>query len=354
MRAQLEAFFNRFWYNPKSGIVSYLLLVCLLPLSWIFILLSVIRRALYHYQFLKSHKLPAFVVVVGNLNVGGTGKTPFVIWLALQLKMAGYYPGIISRGFGGKMQGEVLINSQALLLGDEPVLIKQRTQCPVFVGQNRVLAGLSLLEAYPQCNIIISDDGLQHTKLQRDFEIVVVDSQRQFGNHHCLPAGPLREPIKRLMSVDVAVVNGAHQPLHASLQGAFVMNFEMQLLVNLVDHQTVLSASALMKVAQENHQIICAIAGIGNPQRFFNALTALGLIFESQVFADHYQYQAHDLSVLAKNIIVMTEKDAVKCQQFATPNIWYLPITANLLDGTTLVARIGKQIQGEESSVEST
>ena len=354
MRGQLEAFFNQYWYSPKRSISYYVLLIVLLPLSWIFALLSSTRRALYHHQFLKSYKLPVPVIVVGNINVGGTGKTPLVIWLAQALKLAGYTPGIISRGFGGKVQGEVLIDTNPHLLGDEPLLIKQRTQSPVFVGKNRVLAGRHLLKAYPQCNVIISDDGLQHSQLQRDFEIVVVDSQRQFGNKTILPAGPLRESVQRLTSVNAVVINGEHQLLTAALQGALVMNLQAQLFVNLVDNLMVFSANILLKLAQTNHQTIRAIAGIGNPQRFFNQLMAMGLEFESQAFSDHYQYQADDFSALANHFIVMTEKDAVKCQQFATPNMWYLPITANLPNGSELVAHITKQIHADKHSLEST
>ncbi|HSH96993.1 MAG TPA: tetraacyldisaccharide 4'-kinase, partial [Methyloradius sp.] len=181
--------------------------ILLLPISWIFFVLSSCRKFLYQIGWLKIFNLAVPVIVVGNINVGGTGKTPLVIWLAEQLKSAGYKPGIISRGYGGSAQHiqEVSANSAPLEVGDEPVLIAKRTGCPVFVNANRVEAGNALLKRYPECDVVISDDGLQHYRLQRDVEIAIIDGAKGFGNSLLLPAGPLRERIGRLAHVDAIV-----------------------------------------------------------------------------------------------------------------------------------------------------
>lgn len=297
----------------------------LLPLSWFFALLSIARRGLYNIGFLKSYKLSVPVIVVGNINVGGTGKTPLVIWLVQQLKLAGYYPGVISRGYGGdvKQVAEVGASSLASVVGDEPLLLAMRTACPVFVGENRMHAAHALLKAHPTCNVLISDDGLQHYRMQRDLEIVVYDGAKKFGNGALLPAGPLRESVRRLKSVDAIVCNG--QDFHMDSHGevpCFEMSLDSADFYNLVDERVKCEAKALQ------HQKIMAIAGIGNPERFFQKLQHLGLTFERHAFSDHYAFQEADFSGLDADIVVMTEKDAVKCKSFARLNYWVLPVRA--------------------------
>jgi len=299
----------------------------LLPISWLFLIITAFRRFLYKCGVLKSHNLPVPVIVVGNINVGGAGKTPVVIWLAEQLKQSGYKPGVISRGYGGNLVGIASVSpeSSPSAVGDEPVLIAMRTACPVFVGAERVAAGLALLKAHPECNVVISDDGLQHYALQRDVELVVVDGVKGFGNGALLPAGPLREPKSRLATVDAVVSNGAASNLNALATRPLIeMQLNATVFYNLVHRQ---SLSAPVDFAGKT---ITAIAGIGNPDRFFNQLSAMGLNFKRKAYNDHYQYRAQDFENLETDIVIMTEKDAVKCTSFAQPNFWVLPVSAEI------------------------
>ncbi|ACT47559.1 tetraacyldisaccharide 4'-kinase [Methylotenera mobilis] len=299
----------------------------LLPISWLFFIITACRRLLYKLGLLNSHRFSVPVIVVGNINVGGAGKTPVVIWLAEQLKQAGYKPGVISRGYGSNLVGiaSVLPTSSPTEMGDEPVLIAMRTACPVFVGAQRVAVGLALLKAHPECNVLISDDGLQHYALQRDVELVVVDGVKGFGNGALLPAGPLRESVSRLNAVDVVISNGAS----SNLQGyATPVSVQMQLkaatFYNLTHRQSVAVP------ADFSGKSITAIAGIGNPDRFFNQLSAMGLNFKRKAYNDHYQYCAQDFDELKTDIVIMTEKDAVKCALFAQSNYWVLPVSAEI------------------------
>jgi len=314
--------------------------IFLIPLSWIFSLLSSLRKALYAAGWLKSEALSIPVVVVGNISVGGTGKTPLVIWLAEQLKMAGYRPGIISRGYGGsaRLATEVHENSDPKQIGDEPVLIVRRTHCPMFVNANRLLAGQALLKSYPECNVILSDDGLQHYRLQRDVEIAVINSGLMYGNKlWLLPAGPLREKATRLATVDAIVENYMPSALDLNLKVCLPPVFSMQLhgeiFESLEDGRVKKHASDFLG------KPLVAIAGIGNPDRFFNQLTRLGLQFDRKVFADHHAFIAKDLKEFLGKTILMTEKDAVKCQSFTTNDAWFLPVTATLIgpDSSTLI-----------------
>ena len=306
--------------------------ILLMPLSLVFAALSHVRKYLYLSGWRKTYRLDVPVVIVGNINVGGSGKTPVVIWLAKQLQLAGYTPGIISRGYGGQAQSvqPVFADSSAQQVGDEPVLIAQRTSCPVYVSADRVAAGQALLAAHAACNVIISDDGLQHYRLQRDVEIVVFDSVKAFGNGALLPAGPLRESVARLYEVDAVVSNGKLNPSGLAFNMNSVRPIEMQLVsadfYNLVDSQHRCSAQAFSGLK------ILAIAGIGNPERFFQQLRRMGLVFQSQAYPDHYAFKAADFAAAAADVIVMTEKDAVKCQAFAQANYWVLPVTAVIGD----------------------
>lgn len=294
----------------------------LLPLSLLYRLIAGMRQFAYQRDWLTRHKMPVPVIVVGNISVGGTGKTPFVLWLCEQLRQAGYQPGVISRGYVGKAEHyplDVTANTPVASAGDEPVLIARRGQCPVVVDPNRSRAAVHLLSEY-HCDVIISDDGLQHYALQRDIEICLVDSQRRFGNKLCLPAGPLREPMARLQQVDFVVYNGEA----ASQQ--YQMQLHARHWVNLAQPEQQLPLNAFAE--QEVH----AVAAIGHPQRFFDTVCEHGAIVHPHPFADHHAFTASDLVFADALPVLMTEKDAVKCQSFAKPNYWYLPVSADIDD----------------------
>lgn len=295
------------WYHKNY--VAWILL----PFSAIYRCVIFLRHRLYQYGLFKSHRLPVPVIIVGNLTVGGTGKTPLLMALVTLLQQQGFNPGVISRGYGGKASSwpqPVLAASDPIMVGDEAVLIAKNTHVPVFVGSKRVDAAKQLLSAHPACNVILSDDGLQHYALQRDIEIAVIDGLRRFGSGYCLPAGPLREPINRLKIVDFVVCNG-----EAKL-GEYSMTFVLDAIVNVADETKVLSFSDL-----QNKPII-AIAGIGHPERFFQALHAKGLSFKTRIFPDHHCFQAKDIACAPNEIVIMTEKDAIKCTPFANQCHW--------------------------------
>ena len=308
---------NRHWYQSSYTWLSLLLL----PLSWVFRLLVNFRLGLYRFGIKKKYEFNIPVIVVGNITVGGTGKTPFVIWLANCLKEQGYKPGIVSRGYGGK---ETLIAPQAIaknsdpaIAGDEAVLLAERSNCPVMVGINRVDAVKTLL-ASTDCNIVISDDGLQHYKLGRQLEIAMVDGERRFGNQCFLPAGPLREAVGRLKKVDFVVAQ----------QGAMQNEYEMQLFgEQLVSVKNPLQEKALTDLAGTK---VHAVAAIGNPKRFFASLKDKGLDVIPHVFPDHYLYEKIDLDFADDLPVVMTEKDAVKCRVFANKKFWFLSVEAKM------------------------
>jgi tetraacyldisaccharide 4'-kinase len=306
------------WYRLTP---LHLLLV---PLSLIFRTLAAMRRFLYRSGILASARLPVPVVVVGNISVGGTGKTPLTLWLAQQLIENGWHPGIVSRGYTKKKvrtktPREVSIDDDAAEVGDEPLLMAQRALCPVWIGRDRPAVALDLLQAHPECDIILSDDGLQHYRLRRDAEVAVVDGARRFGNGLLLPAGPLREPVSRLKTVDAVVVNGGK---------ARGTEFAMQLagtgFYNLLNPERTASAGDF--AGQRLH----ALAGIGHPQRFFHHLQQLGLECTPHAFPDHHHYVAGDLIFDDADAILMTEKDAVKCAPFATEQCWVLRVDAQV------------------------
>src|SRR5512146_196841 len=296
----------------------------LFPLSLIFRALAALRRFLYRSGILASVRLPVPVVVIGNISVGGTGKTPLTLWLAQRLIESGWHPGIVSRGYTKtaahrKTPHEVSIDDDADQVGDEPLLMAQRALCPVWIGRDRPAAGLALLQAHPECDIILSDDGLQHYRLQRDAEIAVVDGARRFGNGMLLPAGPLREPVSRLRKVDAVVTNGG-QPGN----GELAMSLDGSLFYNLLNPEIVLPAGGF--AGQRLH----AIAGIGHPQRFFAHLERLGLSARHHAFPDHHGYSPSDIAFGDADAILMTEKDAVKCAAFATERCWVLRVDAQV------------------------
>lgn len=286
----------------------------LLPLSWLFAAVAWLRRWAYQQGLLKSHALPVPVIVVGNITVGGSGKTPLVVWLAEYLQGCGWRPGIIARGYGstaGSEPRQVLAQSTANEVGDEPLLIARRTGCPMVVCSDRVAAALALLEQ-EKCDIIISDDGMQHYALRRDIEIAVIDGSRRFGNGFSLPAGPLRERPSRLKAVDLVVANGV--PATAEQQ----MRIQPGGVVNLCD------STQVRCLDDFRGQPVHALAGIGNPARFFTMLREHGLEIKEWPFPDHYGFRAADISPDDELPVLMTEKDAVKCSDFAQPRHWYV------------------------------
>jgi tetraacyldisaccharide 4'-kinase len=310
------------WYRRRLAVALW----PLLPISWLFGLLAGLRRWLYRCGALQSYRLTVPVVVVGNLTVGGSGKTPLVLWLVRRLQEQGWRPGIISRGYGrrGGQVCAVVASSVFSLVGDEPLLLARRSGVPVFVGCDRVAAGQALLAAHPDCDVIVSDDGMQHYRLKRTAQVVVFDS-RGVGNGHLLPAGPLREPLRRLAGVDAVVWNG---PAERRVEGAarHLPQFDMRLVgqrfVAISGEQSNCDADFLK--SRKLH----AIAGIGDPRRFFSQLEALGLEFEAHPFPDHHPYSDADLAFARHDVLLMTEKDAVKCEPLVTGEAWVLPVEA--------------------------
>ncbi len=304
--------------------------LALLPLSAVFAILSWLRRLGYAAGLLRKVRVPVPVVVVGNLSVGGTGKTPVVIWLAKALRARGLNPGVVSRGYRGSEQLRAIdTQSPPDVAGDEPVLIATLAQCPVWVGRDRAAAALQLIAANPQVNVVISDDGLQHFRLRRDCELVVISASRQFGNRLLLPAGPLREPVSRLRSADAAIIN-TEAGISANLSGLPIETFEMRLegdeFCNLAD------ASRRAAPSDFEGMRLHAVAGIGEPERFFAHLRALGLSFEAHAYPDHHAYRMQDLEFENADAVLMTEKDAIKCVDFARETWWALPVQARIDD----------------------
>lgn len=302
-----------YWYSnhPTRWLLT--------PLSGLFRLAVAIRRWAYTYGLLRTQTLPAPVLVIGNLTLGGTGKTPLVIWLAQFLRDHGYRPGIITRGYGGQTQNYpqwIHPTSDPHLAGDEAVLLSQRTACPIVVGPDRVAAAQALL-AHMDCNVLLSDDGLQHYALGRNVEILVIDGRRRFGNGHCLPAGPLREPLSRLQSVDLVVINGGAQ------EGKFTMRLQLQ-------EARRLKGGEIYPLKKFPHPTVHGVAGIGDPERFFIQLREQGLTIYPHPFPDHHCFQPEDLAFEDGHPVLMTEKDAVKCTRFARDHYWCVPIDACL------------------------
>lgn len=297
--------------------------VLLWPISVVFRALVALRRTFYHLGYFRIERLPVPVIVVGNITVGGAGKTPTVLWLVDYLKQLGRKPGIISRGYGSNAFHPRLVTalSNPEVVGDEPLLLARRSGCPVWVGHDRVATAQELLHTHPECDVLVSDDGLQHYRLKRDMEVVVMEYLRRFGNGFMLPAGPLREPAGRLKSVDAVVVNGA-----AWLEGPnqFAMTLKGSTFRNLENPERYAPAEEF------KGRRVHALAGIGNPRRFFDHLRGLGLEVMEHPFPDHHVFTAKDLEFPGAEAVVMTEKDAVKCAPLATPLCWMLPVEADI------------------------
>ena len=309
-------FIDRLWYSNHP--VSWLLA----PLGWGYQLFMRCRRLIYQAGIIPIRRVNVPVIVVGNLTVGGNGKTPLVIWLCRFLQQQGYRPGIVSRGYGGKATHwpqQVRPDSDPVMCGDEPVMLARRSGCPVAAAPNRHAAASGLLQNH-QCDIIISDDGLQHLGLARDIEIIVINSKRRFGNGRCLPAGPLRESAARRHHADMIVSNGKPQ------RGEFEMSLLAESIVSLRDANQRLNIDAL------DNKAVHAVAGIGFPERFFQLLRQMGLQVIEHAYPDHHPFVAADVQFGDRLPVIMTEKDAVKCQDHATDQHWFLAINVKMTD----------------------
>ena len=310
-------------------------LACALwPLSLLLGALAALRRALYRIGVLRSTRVPVPVIVVGNLFVGGTGKTPFTIWLVDALRRAGYAPGVISRGYGAAADAPRLVTAGASAreVGDEPLLIARAAQVAVMVGRRRAQAARALLAAQPGIDVIVADDGLQHYALARDIEIVLFDA-RGIGNGWLLPAGPLREPVSRRR--DFTVANAVRTP--SGLGGAATpMHLIGDHAERLADRSQRIALAALQSPAAPGQPAprIAAAAGIGNPARFFAMLRGAGLVFDELPLPDHYDFADNPFAALPADIILITEKDAVKCSQIESfnndPRLWVVPVSARI------------------------
>lgn len=303
----------------RRGAVAWLLW----PASLMFGVVVVVRRFFYRIRILGAKHPGVPVIVVGNLVAGGSGKTPLVLWIVELLKKHRWKPGIVSRGYGGSMAAkggeprEANIASDPAAVGDEPILLARRGGSPVWVAPDRVGACRALREQHPECDVIVLDDGLQHYALARDIEILVVDG-RGFGNGFLLPAGPLREPRRRMRSVDAVVAHGAD-----GVKG-FAMKLEGENLVRLTDARDIRPAKSFAGAK------LHAVAGIGDPKRFFLHLARFGLKIVPHPFPDHHPFRAEDLEFGDGAPVVMTEKDAVKCKRFAQAHHWVFPVSASL------------------------
>jgi tetraacyldisaccharide 4'-kinase len=328
---------QNFWYSHDG--ISRIASGLLWPLSLLFRATVMLRRRAYRKGWLASFRIPVVVIVVGNIVVGGSGKTPLIVGLVQLLRAAGYRPGIVSRGYGaqpGYWPRHVYSDSDARQSGDEPLLLARRCRCPVVIAPDRVLAARTLLDDY-DCDIVLSDDGLQHYRLRRTMEIAVIDARRGFGNGFCLPAGPLREPVSRLASVDFIIYNGIHNDIcniadqrhapgadHIARANTYTMRLRADHAVNLGNserHRPLTSFSG---------EQVHAVAAIADPHRFFVMLRQSGIEVVPHAFADHHRFVENDLRFGDEKAVLMTEKDAVKCSRFADDRYWYVPLQTQL------------------------
>jgi len=325
-RTHWEQRLHTLWYGDSRAYIA------LLPFSWLYCVLVWIRRLVYRTALLHRTCLDARVIVVGNIAVGGTGKTPLVIAIARRAQQAGLRVGILTRGYLGRARHwpqQVSDSSDPGEVGDEAVLLARKTGAVVFAGPDRVAAGRALLQASP-CDLLICDDGLQHYALQADTEIAVVDASRGQGNGLCLPAGPLREPVARLRTVDAVVALGddAGWPYSMCLVSGAARG--------------VADASISRSLDSFRGSTVHAVAGTGNPERFFTSLRAAGLRIRTHPFADHHPFTAADLDFGDNNPVLMTEKDALKCEHFAQHHWWFVPVDAQ--PNVRLEAWLAKQL----------
>lgn len=330
------------WYRPRLTLWSTLLL----PLAAVYGIVVTLRRWMYRVGLFRVHHLPVPVVVVGNLTVGGGGKTPAVRALANALAIHGHRPGIVSRGYGGSAATPRAVSrdDDPGVVGDEPLILATAGH-PVFVGRDRVAAARALLAAHPDCTVLLADDGLQHYALGRNVDVALIDSTRHFGNGFLLPAGPLREPAGRLKAMDAVISQVPFDaPFPASQAGG--RNTAMTLVPlafrNVKDYALTTGPERFRRDSATGQ--VHAVAGTAHPQRFFASLKALGITATEHPFPDHHRFRAGDLDFPDAAAIVMTEKDAVKCRDIADARSWYLPVEARL--DPAFVARVATLIGG--------
>jgi tetraacyldisaccharide 4'-kinase len=313
---RLESRLNKIWYGRASPPWW------LTPLSAIYSMVSSVRRFAYAKGVVRSKRLSCPVIVVGNLTVGGTGKTPLVCWLASHLTELGFRPGVVTRGYGGSSRRPRLVQSsdKADVVGDEAILLARKTGVPIAIGRNRPAAAQLLINA--GCDVIVSDDGLQHYALARDCEIIMIDGDRRFGNGRLLPAGPLREAPARMKSADAVVINGG------TVQSGGALHMRL-----LATSAIAMKFGTAKPLREFSGRPAHAIAAIGNPQRFFATLRAVGISVVEHPLPDHAQLTLEDISFADDLPVLMTEKDAVKCQEIAGPDHWYVPVNVAFAPG---------------------
>ena len=329
------------WYAPRVTPLAALLW----PASLLFRAVVAIRRGLFRMGVLRARHVGVPVVVVGNIAVGGGGKTPLACALAEALAARGMRPAFVSRGYGGSATGvrAVAADDDPSVVGDEP-LILAATGFPVFIGRDRVAAARALVAAHPACDVVIADDGLQHYRLARDVEVAAVDGARGFGNGLMLPAGPLREPVARLAAAD-AVVRVFADP---RVQDAQAAGRETVALLEPLPWRNVVDPARTMDPSAWRALDVHAVAGIANPARFFATVRAQGIAATEHAFADHHPFTAADLAFPGAAAILMTQKDAVKCTRLADERCWYLPVRA-VLD-PALVALVEDKVRGSQTA----
>lgn len=335
LKTRISHFFETLWYNPKANILSAVLAPVLWPLSKLVLWQTQKKRT--NYVNTPSQKYDSPVIVVGNISVGGTGKTPFIIWLANELKKDEIKAGVVSRGYGANVNEyphRLTPNDSPEDVGDEPKLLHERLRVPVVIDPNRHNAVKHLLKEY-DVDVVLSDDGMQHYGMHRDLEIALVDGTRGLGNEQLLPAGPLREHASRLGSVDYIVSSVA------VWRNAHVMQYVLDDVLPVNTQQST-SHPINPSIYHFKGQTVHAVAGVGNPQRFFDALNEQGITVIPHAFSDHHKYTESDLAFEDDFPILMTEKDAVKCRKFVSNKLWYLPVTAHLPNAfqRELIARI--------------
>jgi tetraacyldisaccharide 4'-kinase len=329
----VQSWLNRIWY--ERAVPPW----WLMPLAMAYGAVSGSRRYVYAKRLRRPTRLARPVVIVGNLSVGGTGKTPLVCWLVARLTERGFNPGIVTRGYGGSSGTVRMIETRddPSVVGDETVLLARRTGVPVAAGHDRPAAAQLLVGA--GCDVIVSDDGLQHYALARDCEVVVIDGDRRFGNGWLLPAGPLRETRSRLQVADAVVVNGGR----ALLDGALTMRLDANGAVAVL-------GGRVMPLQTFSGNRVHAVAGIGNPERFFNMLRAHGIEVMGHPLADHARVRREDIVFADDRPVLMTEKDAVKCERLADHRHWYVPVSAyfDAAESTTLLGIVANSIAKPE------
>jgi tetraacyldisaccharide 4'-kinase len=335
----MEQWLTQLWYRESAGPSL------LQPLAWLYGLVSRFRRHAYARGWLKTQRAGKPVIVVGNLTVGGTGKTPLVAWLAEQLSASGLKIGIVSRGYGRaqRVPQVVHVESSWRDVGDEPLLLRQLTGCDTVVARDR-FAGAQQLVALG-VDVVIADDGLQHLRLARDCEIVVVDGTRGFGNGRLLPAGPLREPPCRVREASVVVVNGA--PEHASLLAGQGRLAPTTLQMSLYGAEAYRLDGLAAAQSLEHFKRVHAVTGIGNPGRFFRDLRARGIDVIEHPYPDHHPFVAADLTFEDELPVLMTQKDAVRCRSLANARLWYVPVVARFGDAAAreLLTRVVRSLK---------